>query len=231
MSWREKAKKVAALEAVKHVRDGFVLGLGSGSTVAYAIKEIGKRVKKGKLRVKGVPTSHQAFLLALECGVPVATLNEYPKLDLTIDGADQVDKNLNLIKGLGGALTREKIVASVSKQFIIVVDETKVVSKLGVDCPVPVEVLPFALPTVMLKLRELKGKPQLRVGVGKVGPVVTDNGNFVVDVKFNSIDDLKKLDVSLKLIPGIVETGLFVGMADMIYVGKRVGVEMLCKSK
>lgn len=231
MGWREEAKKKASAEAVKHVKDGFTIGLGSGSTVAYAIQEIGKRIQQRKLRILGVPTSHQAMMLAVHCGIPITTLNEHPQLNLTIDGADQIDRHLDLIKGMGGALTREKIVASVAKQFVIVADETKLIEKLGANCAVPVEVLPFALPTVMLKMQEKGGKPVLREAKGKVGPVVTDNGNFIVDVDFGPINTPKELDSQLKSIPGIIETGLFVQMADIVYVGTRVGTVQKLESK
>jgi len=231
VGWREEAKKKASLEAVKHVKDGFTIGLGSGSTVAYAIQEIGKRIQQRKLRILGVPTSHQAMMLAVHCGIPITTLNEHPQLNLAIDGADQIDRQLNLIKGMGGALTREKIVASAAKQFVIVADETKLTEKLGANCAVPVEVLPFALPTVMLKMQEKGGKPVLREAKGKVGPVVTDNGNFIVDVDFGHINAPKKLDSQLKSIPGIIETGLFVQMADIVYVGTRVGTVQKLESK
>ncbi|MCK5592967.1 ribose 5-phosphate isomerase A [Candidatus Bathyarchaeota archaeon] len=227
VGWREEAKKKASLEAVKHIKDGFTIGLGSGSTVAYAIQEIGKRIQQRKLRILGVPTSHQAMMLAVHCGIPITTLNEHPQLNLTIDGADQIDRQLNLIKGMGGALTREKIVASATKQFVIVADETKLTEKLGANCAVPVEVLPFALPTVMLKMQEKGGKPVLREAKGKVGPVVTDNGNFIVDVDFGPINAPKELDSKLKSIPGVIETGLFVEMADVVYVGMPTTVERL----
>jgi len=227
--WREEAKKRVALEAVKHVQDNFIVGLGSGSTAAYVIQEIGEKIRLEGLRILGVPTSHQAMMLAVHCSVPLTTLDEHPQLDLAIDGADQVDRELNLIKGGGGALTREKIVASAAKEFVIVADETKLVEKLGTNHTIPIEVLPFALPTVMVKLQDLKGKPVLREGGGKVGPLVTDNGNFVVDVDFGPIKAPKELDLQLKLIPGVIETGLFVGMADFVYLGKPDGVLRLEK--
>jgi len=227
VGWREEAKENAALEAVKHLRDGFTVGLGSGSTAAYAIREIGRRVQQENLRVTGVPTSHQALILAVDCGVPITTLYEHPQLDLTIDGADQIDGDLNLIKGMGGALTREKIVASASKQLIIVADETKLVKTLGAGQPVPVEALPFALPIVESKIRKIGGKPILREGRGKVGPLVTDNGNFIVDVDFGPIEAPKELDLKLKSIPGIIETGLFIDMASIVYVGKPTTVQKL----
>jgi len=227
--WKEEAKKRVALEAVKHVKDNFIVGLGSGSTAAYVIQEIGEKIRLEGLRILGVPTSHQATMLAVRCGVPLTTLYEHPQLDVAIDGADQVDRELNLIKGGGGALTREKIVASAAKEFVIVADETKLVEKLGTNHTIPIEVLPFALPTVIVKLRELKGKPVLREGGGKVGPLVTDNGNFVVDADFGPVDDVKGLNLQLKLIPGVIETGLFVGMADVVYLGKQDGALRLEK--
>jgi len=229
VDWRVGAKKTAALEAIKHVQEGFVVGLGSGTTAAYAVQEIGERVRQKDLHVLGVPTSHQALKLAVSCGIPLTTLDEHPQLDLTIDGADQIDRELNLIKGMGGALMREKIVASAAKQFVVVADETKLAEKLGTNHPIPLEVLPFALPTVMTKVQELNGKPILRESEGKVGPVVTDNGNFIVDVEFGPVDAVDELDVKLKLVPGVLETGLFVGMADFVYVGGRSGVQKLVR--
>ncbi len=229
VSWIEKAKKRAALEAVKHVKDGYIIGLGSGSTAAYAINEIGKLTQQRNWKILGVPTSYQAMQLATDCGIKVATLQEHPQLDLTIDGADQIDKELNLIKGMGGALTREKIVASASKQVIIIADERKLTNELGRYHPVPIEVLPFAIPTVTLKIQKMKGKPRLRETSGKVGPLVTDNGNFILDADFGPIDSPSKLHFQLKSLPGVVETGLFTGMADMAYLGTKNTVQKLKK--
>jgi len=228
-NWIEDAKKRAALEAVKHIRNGQVIGLGSGSTAAYAIKEIGKLIRRKKWRILAVPTSHQAFLLAVDWRIPVTTIDEHPQLDITIDGADQIDPDLNMIKGMGGALAREKIVASVSKQEIIIADETKLVKRLGVNHPVPIEVLPSAAVVVMSKIREIGGKPVLRTGTGKVGPVVTDNGNFILDVSMKKISSPEELDTELRSIPGVVETGLFIGLADIVYVGTRDTVRRLGK--
>lgn len=231
MGWREGAKRRAALETVKHVQDGFVIGLGTGSTAAYAIQELGEKIKREDLRILGVPTSHQAAMLAVRCGVPLTTLDEHPIIDLDIDGADQVDRDLNLIKGGGGALTREKVVASVAKEVVIVADETKLVEGLGTSHPVPVEVLPFALRTVRLGMERLGGKPVLREGEKKAGPVVTDNGNFIVDFYVEPLKAPKKFDVLLKSIPGVIETGLFVGVADVVYLGKPSGVEKLVRRR
>lgn len=231
IDWIEKAKKNAALEAVKHVGNGFTVGLGSGSTAAYAIEEIGKRMKRDNLCIQGVPTSYQAFMLAVQNGIPATTLEENPVLDLTIDGADQIDPELNLIKGMGGALAREKIVAYASKKLIIIADESKKVKELGENHhPVPLEVLPFAASLVTRMIKEIHGKPRLREGKGKVGPTVTDNGNLIIDADFGPIRNPSLLESKLKSTPGIIETGFFIQMAHVIYVGKRSGIEKLTKA-
>jgi ribose 5-phosphate isomerase A len=226
----EEAKRNAALEAVKHVKDGFIVGLGSGSTAAYAIEALGERIRRERLSVLGVPTSYQAFLLAVKHGIAVTTMEEHPTINLTIDGADQIDANLNLIKGMGGALAREKIVASASKQNIIIADESKRVKVLGENGhSVPVEVLPFAISLAKRKIEEIGGKPVLREGKGKVGPVITDNGNVIIDAVFGLVEKPATLEERLKMIPGVVETGLFVGLADMAYVGTSSAVEKLVR--
>ncbi len=224
--WIEEAKKKAALRAVEHVKDKFVIGLGSGSTVAYAIEEMGRKIKRDQLHTLAVPTSYQAFMLAIKNGIPITTLDENPVLDLAIDGADQIDKELNLIKGMGGALAREKIVASAAKKLIIIADETKKVKVLGEKHhPVPLEVIPFASKSVMLKIKETGGTPSLREGTGKVGPIITDNGNVIIDAEFGPIQEPAKLEDRLNSIPGVVETGLFIEMADIVYLGTRSTVE------
>lgn len=228
MTWQQDAKKRVALEAVKHVKDGFVVGLGSGSTAAFAIQELGKMIKQKNLHIMGVPSSSQAKILAVNSGIPLTTLDEHPVLDLAIDGADEVDKNLDMIKGGGGALTREKIVASSAKQVIIVADESKLADKLG-KFKVPIEVLPFALAPVTNAIKDLGGKPFLRESKGKVGAVVTDNGNYILDVDFGLIDNTKALDEKLKRIPGVIETGLFIGLANRVYLGKSDGIIQLKK--
>ena len=230
--WIEKAKKNAALEAVKHVKDGFTVGLGSGSTAAYAIEKIGKRMKQEKLQIQGVPTSYQAFMLAVQHGIPITTLEERPILDLAIDGADQIDPELSLIKGMGGALAREKIVASASKKLIIIADENKKVKVLGENNhPVPVETLPFAASLVMRRIAEMNGRPVLREGKRKVGPVITDNGNVIIDADFGLVNKPAELEHRLKSVPGIVETGLFIQMTDIAYIGKRSNVEKLTRKQ
>jgi ribose 5-phosphate isomerase A len=223
--WIENAKKNAALKAVEHVEDGFIIGLGSGSTAAYAIAEIGNKMKREKLHILAVPTSYQAFSLAVKHRIPITTLDEYPTLDLTIDGADQIDEALNLIKGMGGALAREKIVASASKKLVIIADESKKVKTLGEkNHPVPIEALPFATPLAVRKIEEIGGKPTVREAQKKVGPVITDNGNFIIDAVFGLIRKPEELEMKLEHIPGVVETGLFVGMADVVYLGNRSGI-------
>lgn len=227
MNWMETAKKRAAISAVTHVKSGQILGLGSGTTIAYALEEIGRKISERKFHVSGVPTSYQTLQLAVKHNIPLTTLEEHPQLDLVIDGADQVDRDLNMIKGMGGALTREKIIASASKIKIFVVDETKLTNKLGTDQPVPIEVLPFALTTIMEKLCKIGAQPVLREAAHKLGPVISDNGNFLIDAQFGSIDNPEKLNLILKTIPGIVETGLFLGFADVVYVGGKTAVRKL----
>jgi ribose 5-phosphate isomerase A len=222
----ETAKRNAAYAAVQHVKDGFTVGLGSGSTAAYAIEALGERIKRERLSVLGVPTSYQAFLLAVKHGVAVTTLEEHPVIDVNIDGADQIDPKLNLIKGMGAALAREKIVASASKQNIIIADESKKVAVLGENNhPIPVEALPFALAVVQRGIEAAGGKAFLREGKGKLGPVITDNGNAVIDAVFGEISNAAVLERKLKMIPGVVENGLFIDLADVVYVGTASGVE------
>jgi ribose 5-phosphate isomerase A len=224
----QEAKRKAALEAVKHVKDGFIVGLGSGSTAAFAIEALGERMKREKLRVMGIPTSYQAFLLAVECGIPITTLDEHPEIDVTIDGADQITPELNLIKGMGAALAREKIVAAASKFNIIIADQQKKVKVLGENNQsVPIEVLPFAISLAKRKIIAAGGKPVLREGKGKLGPVITDNGNAILDSYFGLIAKPGELDAKLKMIPGVVETGFFVGLTDIAYVGSVGSVEKI----
>ena len=228
----QEAKRNAALAAIKHVKDGFIVGLGSGSTAAFAIEALGERVKREKLRVMGIPTSYQAFLLAVECGVPVTSLDEHPDVDVTIDGADQVTPELYLIKGMGAALAREKIVAAASKLNIVIADEHKKVKLLGAKGQgVPVEVLPFAIALVKRKITAAGGKPVLREGKGKLGPTITDNGNAILDSYFGEIPAPAELNVKVKMIPGVVETGFFVGLTDIAYVGTAGAVEKIEKSR
>ena len=226
----QAAKQKAALEAVKHVKDGFVVGLGSGSTAAFAIEALGERIKKENLHIMGIPTSYQAFLLAIECGIPITTLDEHPEINVTIDGADQVTPELNLIKGMGAAMAREKIVAAASKLNVLIADQNKKVKLLGENNQVvPIEVLPFAISLAKRKLVAIGGKPTVREGKGKLGPVITDNGNAILDTYFGEIKDPAELAVKVKMIPGVVETGFFIGLTDIVYFGLSSGVEKIEK--
>jgi len=226
----QRAKQRAALEAVKYVKDGFTVGLGSGSTAAFAIEAIGERIKNEKLHIMRISTSYQAFLLAVECGIPITTLDEHPLVNVTIDGADQVTPELFLIKGMGAALAREKIVAAASKINIIIADEKKKVKVLGENSQsVPIEVLPFAISLVKRKILNFGGNPVLREGKGKLGPVITDNGNAILDSYFGEVSKPAELEVKLKMIPGVVETGFFVGLTDIAYVGAATAVEKIEK--
>ena len=215
---------------MKHVKDGFVVGLGSGSTAAFAIEALGDRIKNERLHLLGVPTSYQAFLLAVDCGIPITSLDEHQEIDVTIDGADQVTPELFLIKGMGAALAREKIVAAASKLNIIITDEGKRVRLLGEkNQGVPVEVLPFAISLVKRKISALGGQPVLREGKGKLGPTITDNGNVILDSFFGEIVNPGELELKVKMIPGVVETGFFVGLTDIVYVGTAGSVERIEK--
>ncbi len=207
------------------------MGLGSGSTAAFAIEAIGKRIKQENLHIMGIPTSYQAFLLAVECKIPITTLDEHPVIDVTIDGADQLTPELFLIKGGGAALAREKIVASASKLNVIIVDDAKKVKLLGEKNQfVPIEVLPFALPIVKETIVAMGGKPVVREGKGKLGPTITDNGNAIIDAYFGEIVNPAELAVKVKMIPGVVETGFFIGLTDIVYVGTSTEVERFEKS-
>lgn len=228
VSEREAAKVNAAEVAAKLVKDGQVLGIGSGSTVEYFIKLLGKRIRSEELEVYGVPSSFQSYFLALSNGIRVVSLDEFSVLDLTVDGADEVDMSLNLIKGGGGALTREKIVASAAKKFVVIVDWTKKVFLLGERFPVPVEVLPFAYSFVCRRLRELGGEPVLREAKSKLGPIITDNGNFIVDTRFQRINNANKLEKEINNVPGVIENGIFPSsLVDIVYIGHVNGVEVL----
>jgi len=228
LGWREDAKRRAALASVKHVKDGDVVGLGTGSTVLYAILEIGRMVRERGLDVLGIPTSEETRSIAVNSGIPLTKLDEHPEPEVAIDGADQVDEELNMIKGLGAALTREKVLDSAAKLLVIVVDEIKLTKKLGLNQVVPVEVLPFAITPVSDTLREMGGKPILRRFESEV--IQTDNGNLIVDVDFGPIDDPRVLEKEIKMIPGVIECGLFLEMADIVYVGCRSGVKKLGKA-
>lgn len=221
------AKRKAGERAAEDVTDGDVVGLGTGSTAAYAVEAIGRRVEAG-LDVAGVPTSYQSRALAIDAGIPITALDAVDGVDLAIDGADQVldggGREGALIKGGGGAHAREKYVDAAADRFVVVADRSKLSSRL--DRPVPIEVLPDAVPVVADRLAAMGGNPTLREADRKDGPVVTDNGNLVCDCAFGAIADPAALAQSLSSIPGVVEHGLFVDVADATYVGTDAGVEV-----
>jgi ribose 5-phosphate isomerase A len=214
-------KQLVGKAAADRVQSGMIVGLGTGSTTAYTIEYLGERIKSGELKdIKGVPTSFQAEVLAKQYGVPLTTLDEVDHIDIAIDGADEVDPNLNLIKGGGAAHTREKVVDYFAEKFIVVVDSSKLVDKLGSTFKVPVEVIPMAIATVTKALEKLGGKPELRMGVRKAGPVITDQGNMILDVKFDNLsDNAKELESTINNIPGVLENGLFIDSTELVLVG------------
>jgi len=201
-----------------------VISIGSGSTLELLVFELAKTPESKIRELRLIPTSHQIEAAMTKAGLSFVSPNQVSEIDLALDGADQVaSRTLDLIKGGGAAMLREKVVAAAAKRFVVVVDKRKLSSKLGIGQAVPVEVLPFASGLVMKKLESLDGKPTLRYGKMKAGPVVTDNGNFVIDVDFGSIEDPSRLESQLKSIPGLVETGLFLNMTDRVFVGREDG--------
>ncbi|MBL8897986.1 MAG: ribose-5-phosphate isomerase RpiA [Planctomycetes bacterium] len=210
-------KAVAGAEAARRVEDGMLLGLGTGSTAEHFVRALAKRMHAEHLKVHGVPTSLRTEALARELGIPLLDPSSVAHLDLTVDGADEVDPKLNLIKGGGGALLREKILASISKRELILVDPSKRVAVLGICFPLPVEVLPFARAAVERGLKAARLEPVLRVRDQK--PVLSDNGNLLFDCRSNGIHDPRALERELLLIPGVIEVGLFCGLTSELIVG------------
>jgi len=228
MLTQEEMKRAAAEVSLSYVRPGMVLGLGTGSTARHVLEGVARLVREGA-DLRGVPTSLATAEAAKLLGIPLTSLEEHPELDLAIDGADEVDPALNLIKGMGGALFREKIVAAAAKTFIVVVDGSKVVRRLGTQAPVPVEVHPFGWRTAIRPLETLGGSPELRKRDGE--PVRTDNGNYLLDSRFNGIRSPAKLAAAISSIPVVVEHGLFLGMADLALVGTADGVKTMRPSR
>jgi ribose 5-phosphate isomerase A len=218
----EEEKEAAGRAAAKLVRDGDVVGLGTGSTAYFAVTALGERVKAG-LKIVGIPTSMQTADLARAVGIPLTTLDEHPEIDITIDGADEIDSKLNLIKGGGGALLREKVVASASKKMVVVADSGKVVPVLG-KFPLPVEIISFARTVVEKKIVALGGSPKRRTRRDG-SPYVTDNGNEILDCSFGKIEDPAKLARELSNVPGIIEHGLFIGLASVALIGREERTE------
>ena len=220
-------KKIAGYAAAELIENGNVVGLGTGSTTHYLIERLGQRIKEENINILGIPTSYQSFLLAKDAGIKITTLDEH-SIDIAVDGADEVDNDFNLIKGGGAAHTLEKIVDESAKRFIVIVDNSKLVETLG-DFPVPLEVIPQACRTVSDHVEAMSGIPSLRMAERKDGPVITDNGNFVIDVKFDKINDPASLEKELNAIPGVVENGIFAGIVDEVIVGTHDGVKNLKK--
>ncbi|OGO06244.1 MAG: ribose 5-phosphate isomerase A [Chloroflexi bacterium RBG_13_56_8] len=219
-------KRAAAYRAVDFTRSGMVIGLGSGSTASYATKRIGEKLRTGELGdIVGVPTSEETARLARGEGIPLTTLEDYPQIDVTIDGADEVDPDLNLIKGGGGFLLREKIVAYATTLEIIVVDQSKMVEHLGESVPLPVEVAQFGWKNTESALARTGALTKLRMHDGQAK--ITDGGNYIVDCRYGRIDDPIELANRLKSIPGVVEHGLFLGMANLVVMASSDTINIL----
>ena len=235
MDLQNQMKQAVALAAVDQIENGMILGLGSGSTAALMIEALAMKIKSGEIKdVVGVTTSFQGEVLASELEIPLKSLSSVSTIDLAIDGADEVDPKFQLIKGGGACHVQEKLVAALAKKFIVVVDSTKLVKKLNLDFKLPVEVLPSAWKQVQKTLQDLGGEGNLRMAQKKAGPIVTDQGNLILDLSFsNGIDQPELLESQINNIPGVLENGLFVNLTDQVLVGKvendEVGVESLNK--
>ena len=235
MDLQNQMKKAVAQAAVDQIQNGMILGLGSGSTAALMIEALAIKIKSGEIKdVVGVTTSFLGEVLASELGIPLKSLSSVSEIDLAIDGADEVDPKFQLIKGGGACHVQEKLVAALAKKFIVVVDSTKLVEKLNLDFKLPVEVLPSAWKQVQKTLINLGGEGNLRMAQKKAGPIVTDQGNLILDLTFrNGIDQPELLESQINNIPGVLENGLFVNLTDEVLVGKVesdvVGVESLKK--
>jgi ribose 5-phosphate isomerase A len=213
----EQAKEAAGRRAAEFVRDGMVVGLGTGSTADYALRRLGERIKTERLRISGIPTSLRTELAARELGIPLIDFNGVTHVDLTIDGADEIDQSFNMIKGGGGALLREKIVARASGLEIIVIDAGKLVDRLGRGYPVPVEVVPFGWSQTARVLHDLGCEVKLRGS--STQPYQTDNGNYLLDCRFSAIDDPAGLERKIVALPGVIDCGLFIGLAHRLIIG------------
>lgn len=213
---KDESKKRAAEYAIGMIQNGQVVGLGTGSTAKFAIEGLGRRVREG-LSITGVPTSVASEKLATAVGIPLLSLNDVETIDVTVDGADEIDSDFNMIKGGGGALTREKLVALASTRRVILVDETKLVSRLGASRMLPVEVLPFSWKLAARELNQMGCRANLRT-LQDV-PFPSDNGNYILDCDFGAIDDPAGLARAIKLLPGVVDSGLFIGIADILVIG------------
>ena len=225
----ENQKRIAAEKATESVRSGMIVGLGTGSTVYYALLKLGTMVAEG-LNIIGIPTSEGTEKIATAQQIPLSTLAAHPIIDLTIDGADEVDAHLNLIKGGGAALVREKIIANASKEIQIVVDESKVSDVLGTIFPLPVEIVRFGWEATQIEVNRICGKSTLRLAPDQDGnryPLITDNGNYILDCHFDGIPNPEEVELQLNNIPGVVENGIFVNRADKIIIGTSSGIRYM----
>jgi ribose 5-phosphate isomerase A len=220
----EALKRLAGIEAARLVADGMVCGMGTGSTARFFIEEVGRRVREEGIRIFGVPTSFQSRLLCQQQGIPLRDAQDCRRIDLAVDGADEVDPDLNVMKGGGAAHTMEKLVAAMASQFVVIVDENKLVTRLGTTIDIPIEIILPALGYVTDVVTRLGGEPRLRMGTNKDGPVVTDNGQLVIDAKFGPDVDLREIDARLHRTPGVLETGLFYDLAAKVLVGVSDGM-------
>lgn len=212
-----RARRVACLEALKHVKDGMVLGLGTGRTMALFVEELSRLIKEESISLTIIPSSYQSSLLALKLDLDVSSLDKHERIDLTVDSFDQVSEEGDAIKGGGAAMTREKVLCVASDEVVFIGDEEKLSSKLTI--PVPLEILPLTYAYVSKEITRIGGRLFLRESEGKAGPIISDNGNLIADAEFGTIDDPRELDRKLLMIPAIIGTGLFVKMAKYIYVG------------
>jgi len=224
----EQEKELAGRAAAKLVRDGDIVGLGTGSTAYFAVVAIGERVKSG-LKITGIPTSDATASLARSLGIPLTTLDEHPVIDITIDGADEIDPQLRLIKGGGGAMLREKIIASASKKMVVIADSSKIVRTLG-KFPLPVEIIDFARAVLEKKIKALGATTRLRTKSDGT-PFITDEGHHILDCNFGKISDPPALARALNDLPGVVEHGLFIGLAKGVLVGRGTKVEELLERR
>ena len=220
---KERFKQMAAEKAVEEIQSGAIVGLGTGSTVYYVLLVLGRKVRDG-LNIIGIATSKQTETISAKQGIPLSTLAEHPVIDLTIDGADEIDANLNLIKGGGGALVREKIIAHASKRLVIVADESKLVSVLGTTFALPVEVLQFGWEATQTAINHICGKSTFRRSGEK--PFLSDNGNYILDCHVEAIRQPEQIELQLNNLPGVIENGLFVNRADKAIIGTASGVEI-----
>ncbi|WP_455240654.1 ribose-5-phosphate isomerase RpiA [Methanothermobacter tenebrarum] len=214
-------KKMVAYKVAEEIKDGQVVGLGTGSTARYFIERVGMRIQKEELDILAVPTSYQSLFLARDWEIPITSITQHD-IDVAVDGADEVDKDLNLLKGGGAAHTKEKIIDYSASEFIVIIDDSKLTDKL--ERPVPVEVIPTSSRLVCEELNAMGAKVKIRMSDAKDGPLITDNGNFIIDADFGSIDDPSKLEYEINNIPGVLENGIFSRGVDRVIVGTKDGI-------